>query len=179
MPRALPEEVQTERLRLRRPEFTDASAIFRAYTQDPQVCRFMIWAPHASESVTREFIESCVKAWEQGDRLAYVVTEREPNLAIGMLEARVQDTTIDIGYVLARSHWGRGFMPEAIRALVSTALESPGVFRVQAACDTENLPSQRALEKAGFVREGRLERLTVHPNISPEPRACFMYARCR
>ncbi|MCG2592746.1 GNAT family N-acetyltransferase [Ramlibacter sp. XY19] len=52
-------------------------------------------------------------------------------------------------------------------------------FRVHAACDVENRPSQRALEKAGFMREGRLERFTVHPNISPEPRACYMYARCR
>jgi [ribosomal protein S5]-alanine N-acetyltransferase len=179
MPRVLPDEVQTQRLRLRRPESTDASAIFRAYTQDPAVCRFMIWPPHAAESVTREFIESCIKAWEQGARLAYVVTEREQNLGIGMLEARIQGATVDIGYVLARSHWGKGFMPEAIRALASTALESPDVFRVQAACDVENVPSQRALEKAGFAREGRLERLTIHPNVSPEPRACFMYAKCR
>jgi [ribosomal protein S5]-alanine N-acetyltransferase len=96
-----------------------------------------------------------------------------------MLEARIQGTTVDIGYVLARFHWGKRFMPEAIQALASTALESPGIFRVQAACDTENIPSKRALEKAGFVREGRLARLTIHPNISPEPRACFMYAKCR
>jgi [ribosomal protein S5]-alanine N-acetyltransferase len=179
MPHVFAEEIQTQRLCLRRPEPTDAVAIFQGYTQDPEVCRFMIWTPHASESVTHTFIDSCMKAWEQGDRFAYMVTERESKLAIGMLEARVQGTTVDIGYVLASSHWGKGFMPEAIRALASTALESPGVFRVQAACDTENVPSQRALEKAGFVREGRLERLTVHPNISPEPRACFMYANCR
>ena len=96
-----------------------------------------------------------------------------------MIEARPQGTTVDIGYVLAQAHWGQGLMPEAIAAVATAALAVPAFFRVQATCDVENRPSQRALEKAGFLREGRLERFTVHPNISPEPRACYMYARCR
>jgi [ribosomal protein S5]-alanine N-acetyltransferase len=139
----------------------------------------MIWKPHVSEAVTQEFIASCIAEWKAGNRLPYVITEQNSDVAIGMLEARMQGTAIDIGYVLAPSHWGRGFMPEAIRSLTGTALQNPGIFRVHAACDTENIPSQRALEKSGFNREGRLERYTVHPNISSEPRAYFMYARCR
>ena len=70
-------------------------------------------------------------------------------------------------------------MPEAISALANAALESPRIYRVQATCDTENIPSQRALEKSSFIREGRLARYTVHPNLSPEPRACFIYAKFR
>ena len=62
-------------------------------------------------------------------------------------------------------------MPEAIAALAGSVLHSPGIDRVQATCDTENIGSQRALEKSGFRCEGRLERHMVHPNISPEPRA--------
>jgi len=179
MLRDLPDELSTPRLRLRRPELADASGIFWAYAQDAAVCRFMIWQPHAVESITRAFIQSCIDAWDQGDRLAYVITERGAGLAIGMLEARVQGTTVDMGYVLARAHWGKGFMPEAIQALTTAALGSAGIYRVQATCDTENVQSQSALEKAGFVREGRHERLTIHPNVSAEPRACFMYAKCR
>ena len=175
----LPKALNTSRLRLRCPVAADASAIFRSYTQDPNVCRFMIWLPHVSESVTQNFIASCVEEWKTGNRLPYVVTELHSDVAIGMLEARMQGTTVDIGYVLAPAHWGKGFMPEAIRALTSAALENSDIFRVQATCDTENIPSQRALEKSGFNREGRLERYTVHPNIASEPRASFMYARCR
>lgn len=157
----------------------DAASIFRAYTQDIEVCRFMIWTSHGSEAVTRQFVQSCVETWNAGTRFPYVVTEQGSDVAIGMIEARPLGTTLDIGYVLARAHWGSGLMPEAIRALADAALEKSGIFRVQATCDTENVPSQRALEKAGFNREGRLERYTVHPNLSPEPRASFMYAKCR
>jgi ribosomal-protein-alanine N-acetyltransferase len=175
----LPEEINTPRLRLRRPTEADADAIFQAYAQDRQVCRHMIWAPHAVSSETREFISSCIEAWSTGNRLPYVIEEQGCNLAVGMLEARIQGATVDIGYVLARAHWNKGLMPEAIQALSVAALGHPDTFRVQASCDTENVQSQRALEKSGFSREGRLERYIVHPNISAEPRACFMYARCR
>lgn len=153
-------------------------AIFSAYTQDPRVSRYMVWKPHTSIAETKTFIASCIAAWEEGSRFPYVLTEAGSSYAIGMLEARIQNLTVDLGYVLAPDHWGNGYMPEAIASLATTAL-TIGYFRVQAFCDVENHPSQRTLEKAGFSREGRLERYMVHPNLSPEPRPCFMYSRSR
>jgi RimJ/RimL family protein N-acetyltransferase len=179
MPRRLPDEIPTKRLLLRRPLSEDAETIFSAYAQDPEVCKYMIWPPHKAIEVTHRFIAACGEAWEIGTRLPYVLADATSNKAVGMLEARVQPTTVDLGYVLARTHWGRGLMPEAIDALARACLSCPDFFRVQATCDVENTASARALEKSAFVREGRLERHTVHPNLSPEPRACFMYARCR
>jgi [ribosomal protein S5]-alanine N-acetyltransferase len=175
----LPDNLSTSRLHLRRPVNDDAGAIFRAYAQDLRVCRFMVWVPHASESVTREFVDSCVAAWETGSSRAFVITELGKSEPIGMLEARMLGSTVDIGYVLAASHWRRGLMAEAVTSLTAAALQRPEIFRVQATCDIENIPSQRTLEKAGLNREGRMERYTVHPNISADPRACFMYAKCR
>lgn len=108
--------------------------------------------------------------------MALTSSELEP---LGMLEARVLGSTVDIGYVLSRSHWGGGLMPEAIRAVSQAALSSSNIYRVQASCDVDNRASARALEKSGFLREGRLEKYSAHPNIGNEPRACFMYACCR
>ena len=174
----LPERLETGRLLLRRPVEADAGEIFRGYTQDARVSRFMVWKPHSSVAESQAFIASCIAAWDEGSRLAYVLVQAGSSPAIGMLEARIHRSTIDLGYVLARAHWGKGYMPEAVAALAATALQH-GYFRVQAFCDVDNRPSQRTLEKAGFAREGRLERYMVHPNISPEPRPCYMYARCR
>lgn len=178
-PSRLPEELSTSRLCLRSPVSSDAESIFASYAQDPQVCRFMVWSAHTSVAQTQEFIDSCIHGWKIGERLAFVITEKGSSVAIGMLEARVRGSTIDVGYVLARAHWGKGFMPEAIESLTGAALGNSATFRIQAFCDTANIPSQRALEKSGFTREGRLDRYAVHPNISPEPSACFMYAKCR
>lgn len=178
-PQPLPEPIETPRLLLRRPRADDAQAIFDAYTQDERVCKYMIWSPHRELAETERFITGCGVAWEAGARNAYVLADAGTGRAVGMLEARLQGSTVDIGYVLAPALWGRGLMTEAIRALTSAALARPQFFRVQASCDVTNTASARTLEKAGFVREGRLERHTIHPNLSSEPRPCFMYARVR
>jgi len=112
--------------------------------------------------------------------MPYVLSERHaPSAVIGMLEARPLAHKVDLGYVLSPSVWGRGYMPEAIRGLIAIALGQSEVFRVQAFCDVENIASQRTLEKSGFLREGRHERFFVHPNLSSEPRPCYMYAKCK
>ena len=173
---SLPEEVEGPRVRLRRPESSDAEFIFKAYAQDATVCRFLTWQPHKSVATTREFITVCIEAWKSDARRPYVLAERSSSEAIGMIEARTQRSTVELGYVLARLHWGKGLMAEAISLLAKASLALPRIFRVQAFCDVENTQSQRVLEKAGLKCEGRLERWMVHPNLSPEPRPCFMYA---
>ena len=46
-----------------------------------------------------------------------------------------------------------------------------------ATCDTENSASARVLEKLGFEREQILLKAIVRPQISPEPRDAYLYAR--
>jgi ribosomal-protein-alanine N-acetyltransferase len=176
----LPESFETPRLRARLPVAEDAPAIFAAYASKPEVSRYMMWVPHTELATTRAFIAACIAAIGDGTRFPYVLAEAgNPQEPIGMLEARPGGHKIDLGYVLAPEFWGRGYMPEAVATLASLALDDLGYFRVQAFCDVENRPSQRTLEKAGFAKEGRHERFIVHPNLSPEPRSCYMYARCR
>lgn len=177
---ALLTDFETPRLVARLPRPSDAPLLFDAYTNDPGVSRYMVWKPHESVQETDAFIQRCMEAIEAGTRYPFVLSMKErPHEPIGMLEARPSAHAIDLGYVLAPRYWGKGFMPEAVLALTTWALSQDTFFRVQAFCDVQNKPSQRTLEKAGFLREGRHERFVVHPNLSREPRPCFMYARCR
>lgn len=176
----LPHSFETDRIIARLPRASDAALLFDSYTSDPTVVRYLMWTPHQSIHETERFIDDCISAVETGTRFPYVLgTRGQPNDPIGMLEARVSQHTVDLGYVLAPRYWGQGLMPEAVRSLSEWALTQERFFRVQAFCDVENKASQRTLEKAGFAQEGRLERYVVHPNQSPEPRACFMYGCCR
>lgn len=174
-----PSSIETSRLKLRAPVFADADAMFASYTQDSDVARYMVWRPHVSLDTTRAFIANCEAQWNEGSALPYIITLKASGELIGMIEARPRNHVVNIGYVLARGQWGQGLMVEAIQAFTAIALRLPGVFRVEATCDVDNYPSARALEKSGFVLEGRLARHTVHPNISAEPRDCFIYAACR
>jgi [ribosomal protein S5]-alanine N-acetyltransferase len=174
-----PSKIQTERLVLRPPVAEDADVIFSKYTQDPAVARFMVWVPHTSLEHTRNFISSRILAWSNNSAFPYVLTSRQNGEVLGMLEARVSGHGVNIGYVLARDYWGQGLMPEAIRALVAIALHELAFYRVEATCDVDNVASARTLEKSAFLKEGRLARFVVHPNISVEPRDSWLYAITR
>jgi len=180
MATTLPDRLQTPRLILRAPRPADAAGFFAAYTQDSEVARHMTWRAHTRLSQTEDFVAFCIDGWDSGRSRPYVLAlqggEQTP---IGMLEARLHGHMIDLGYVLARRHWGAGLMPEAVRAFSEAALALPDYFRIQATCDIGNLASARTLEKSGFEREARLARYTVHPNLGDEPGPCFLYARCR
>lgn len=177
---SLPDQLHTPRLTLRAPRASDAVHLFAAYTQDSVVARYMTWRPQTLLSQTEAFIDYCMQGWAAGRSRPYLLVPHDhDDVPVGMLDARLQGHTIDIGYVLQRSRWGEGLMPEAIVAFAGMALALPEYFRIQATCDTENQASARTLEKSGFLREGRLERHTILPNLSPAPRASFMYARCK
>jgi [ribosomal protein S5]-alanine N-acetyltransferase len=175
---AFPDKTETLRLCMRRPVPDDAEAIFQAYAQDAQVCRYMIWTPHTSIETTKRYVEERINAWVAATAYTYVLTDKATGRLLGALEGRPRGHLLNIGYVLAREHWGKGLMAEAIQALVKAAFDR-GLFRVEASLDAENTQSARVLEKSGFVKEGRLSRYTIHPNLSPEPRDCFLYAICR
>jgi RimJ/RimL family protein N-acetyltransferase len=93
-----------------------------------------------------------------------------------LIEIRVQETAVDLGYALARRWWRQGLMSEALTAVVQWALGQPDIYRVWATCDVDNVPSVRVLERVGMVREGVLRRWLVHPNVSDEPRDCLCYS---
>ena len=171
-----PESFETRRLRLRKPILEDAEAIFRQYAQDPEVTKYLTWHPNRSIDETREFLRLCIAAWEQGRSFQWAIVEKKTDRLIGMVGFRVDGHKWELGYVLARKSWGRGYMTEAVKALVAWALKRPEVYRIWAVCDIENPASARVMEKAGMYREGTLRRWSVHPNIDDEPRDSYCYA---
>lgn len=62
----------------------------------------------------------------------------------------------NIGISLLPEHRGKGTGTAAQRALVAYLFDTTPVQRVEAYTDVENTAEQRALEKAGFAREGVL-----------------------
>ncbi len=172
--------LRTERLLLRQPIQADAEAIFAEYAADTQVTRYLLWRPHKSVEETREFLRGCIAAWSDlSGRFAYVITLAQTSRPVGMIEIRLANFKAQIGYVLARAHWGQGYMTEAVGAVVGEALALPGVLGAWAVCDVDNIASARVLAKAGMTRQARLPRFIVHPNIDDQPRDVFCYSMTR
>lgn len=125
------------------------------------------------------FLESAIDAWQAGSIYQWVITKAAADIPIGMISVILDEHGAMLGYVLARSEWGKGFCTEAAQALVDRAFNEWGVYRVWAYCDVDNPASARVMEKVGMTREGILRRFALHPNVSPEPRDVLVYAKVR
>ncbi len=180
MVRFPPAEIETERLRLRRPRTEDADEVFAKYARDPEVSRYLTWQPHANVDDTRQFLEVVDQAWRvRRGHLAWVIERKQDGALLGMIGTTLDDHGAAVGYVLARAHWNQGYMTEALRAVCDAALADTRVQRIWAWVDVENVASARVMEKAGMQREGTLRRFSLHPNVSDIPRDCHVYALVR
>lgn len=172
----VPETIETDRLRLRKPEIGDAEPIFDKYAQDPLVTKYLIWLPHKDISETHAFINKCLECWGTGERHPWVITDKNNGQVMGMIELRIVGHAANLGYVLAREFWRKGIMSEAATAVVNWVFQQPQIYRVWAICDVENFGSARVLEKVGMQREGIFRRMIMHPTVSDEPRDALCYA---
>lgn len=65
--------------------------------------------------------------------------------------------TVEIGYAVVRSHFGRGIATAAVRELVSILRGMPEVERIVAHTPFDRPESARAVEQAGFTLVGEIE----------------------
>lgn len=66
------------------------------------------------------------------------------------------DGTVEIGCGLLPEHWGQGYATEAVQSMVTWASRQTGVRRIEGETEPDNRPSQRVLEKCGFVPTGEM-----------------------
>jgi [ribosomal protein S5]-alanine N-acetyltransferase len=168
--------IETERLLLREFRASDESDV-HAYGSDPDVVRLMIWGPNTPEQ-TLAFLQTVLKAQEQWPRafVELAIELKGEGRLIGSIGLRVKDErnrAADIGYVLARSYWGGGYMTEAARAILDVAFRRLDLRRVSATCDPRNHASYRVMEKLGMRREGHLRKDVMEKG---EWRDSYLYA---
>jgi ribosomal-protein-alanine N-acetyltransferase len=64
----------------------------------------------------------------------------------------------ELGYWLGEPFWGNGIMTQAIIQIVDYGFKNFDIDRIFARPFGTNVPSQRALEKAGFILEAKFEK---------------------
>ena len=85
-----------------------------------------------------------------------LVTTRSNAQIVGILGFdRMEDGSIDMGYWIARSHWGKGYATEAGRAGLEI-MRTLGHCRITAGHFIDNPASGRVLRKLGFVPTGEI-----------------------
>ena len=168
--RPFPEVVlETPRLQLRPLSLADAASLFAIYA-DPEFMRYWSAEPWTSPDQATDLIERDQRELAAGVHLRLGIFLKDLASLVGtcsLFHLNRQCRRAEIGYGVARPHWRRGYMHEAVYALVSYAFGELGFNRLEADIDPRNLASCRGLEKLGFKLEGLLrERWIVGAEVS-------------
>ena len=164
--------ITTERLILRSWRDSDAPSLY-TYAKDPDVGPIAGWPPHQSEEASLQVIRTVLNGLE-----CYAVCRKEDGLAIGAAELILSprlarnEHECELGFWLGKPFWGRGYMPEASRALLSRAFEELGMTAVWCAYFEGNTKSRRVQEKLGFVPERVIPDFEVP--LFGEKRVCYV-----
>lgn len=148
--------LETERLILCEIIQTDASAVLKI-RGDYEVTRYNIGQAYTSVTQALDLIKGMTRRFNEGNELRWGITLRDENEVIGMVGFNYWhhwDHRASVGYDLARAHWGKGFMPEALRAVLCFGFERMELNRIEADVSAVNAASIRVLEKVGFRQEG-------------------------
>ena len=144
---AVTDEIRTERLLLRRARQDDAAAM-HAIMSDPIAMRYWSSPTHGSMAETERWMASMV-ALDPAASDDFIVTLQ------GRLIGKLGSYALpQIGYLMAREYWGRGFASEALAAFIARR-QSLGSAILTADVDPRNTASLRLIERHGFIETGR------------------------
>ena len=137
---------------LRPVKYEDYKDMFE-YGSDPLVTKSLTWKYNKVEdaeiSVKRVFISRP----DRGLPSAYAIIHKADNKMIGTCDFHSVDwkeNQGEIGYVINRKYWGKGFMTLACKALIKFGFEYLELDKVVISHRTNNIGSQRVIEKSGF-----------------------------
>jgi RimJ/RimL family protein N-acetyltransferase len=151
----------TERLVIRSWTLDDAEGVFAIFS-DPAVSR-IAGSPPASVAVSRERLNRWLAHYERmGNGLGFwAIVERESGLAVGEVKLQpfggplASSPEVELGYYLARQHWGKGYATEAARGALRYGFEQLDLPRIWVLVRSDNDRSLRVVARLGARSEGR------------------------
>ena len=162
--------IETERLILRKPKLSDAKGLQRAYG-DPEVTEFIGRGETRDLTETRDWIKRQQERWKADGFGSLTIERKEDKRVLGRTGFLVWNSetwqtgtlaefgddigVVELGWVLAKEHWGQGYATEAALAARDHAFKELKLGRLISLILRGNDRSVRVAEKIGarYVRD--------------------------
>lgn len=149
--------------------------VFRL-TGDAAVMRYMGFKRHETVDEAYELI---LKYHDAPGRWLAVCPVEDPTDVLGILGFETLRHMATLSMMFRNDWKARGVCRQVGVPFVQWIFSHPGIWRVWSYVHVDNVQGQRVTERMGAVREGRLRRFEVFPNVSDEPQDCFIYSIVR
>ncbi|MEK4487249.1 GNAT family N-acetyltransferase [Psychrobacillus sp. FSL H8-0484] len=130
------------------------------YASDQEVSRFIGWNLMSTLEESRQHIDIMLKRELAGTHLYSSIVEKLTQAIIGtamIFNFDQEANQAEIGYVLHKQHWGKGYGTEVVALMSDFAFESLNLHKLHAVVVHANIGSARILEKNRYELEGRLK----------------------
>lgn len=172
-----PEEFSTERLVMRRVTDDDLED-FYAFASQPEVGPRAGWAPHKNIEESRRLLEEF-----KTHKHYFAITRKGEGRMIGSIEAmprrddKFPNSIKEIGFVLRKEDWGKGYMTEALKGMIKYCFTSLGCELLQCGYFEPNQASGSVQRKCGFITDGRVRMFARWIDGAPCDLICSSLSR--
>jgi len=153
-------EINTQRLHLRKIEKEDATALFK-YRSDAETNKYQGWIPKTLED-TENFISKIAENIDEYDTwFQFAIINKEHGELIGDVGIHFFDVDryqVEIGCTLNKSHHGKGFAIEALKAVMNFLFNDLNKQRITCSIDPLNQASIKMVERIGFRKEAHFKQ---------------------
>ncbi len=136
--------------------------------KDTTDCLLKIPYPY-TEDDAEKWVRVCLEATLKQPHETNFALRRSDGFLIGgaglVLNGGAAEHRAELGYWVSKDYRGRGLATAITRVMVRHAFQSLGLQRIEALTFSQNLISQRVLEKAGFKLEGLLQGYHIKNGI--------------
>ena len=143
-------------------------------SHDPETQRRLNDPPLSPEG-RRESVARAAQQWSSGTAAPFVIADAADDRPLGLLNLQFGDDeeVASLAVAVFPDARGRGVAAKALRLGALWGLQELGLARVAAEAAADNYASIRAIEKAGFHREGTLR---AHCRSQGERHDCVMFS---
>lgn len=152
-----PLELKTRRLLLRPLRADDAPGMYAIYS-DPQTMRYWSAQEIGNLEAAARMVSDDLRLQLDGTAAFWAVVLPQTGRVIGkftLFAINPENRRAEIGYVLHRQFWGKGYGTEVLGAMIEAAFDAYQLHRLEADIDPDNAASLALLKKFGFREEGQ------------------------
>ena len=152
--------ISTERLVLRLPRPEDAPGLLDAFA-DPEAMRYIGDGSTTDLAGSEAAVARWLERWDAWGIGMFVLERSEDGRVLGRAGFlrwdpetwEIGGSETELGWGLAREHWGRGYATEASLGLRDWVVAERGLTRLISLIQPGNVPSVRVAEKIGETLE--------------------------
>ncbi len=152
--------LESERLILRKFSINDADEMYKNWTSDDLVTKYLPWDTHKDIEETKMILTLWEEDYKKDYPYRYAVVIKDTNELIGsidIVENDVKNNIGEIGYCYSRNSWNKGYATEALKLFMEFLFIECDYRVLFLKHHSDNEGSGRVMAKAGLIKDGILK----------------------